>query len=114
MNAKELSQRMAGEAAAIAQYLLPGGKRQSGEWKAGSINGDEGKSLSVRLSGAKAGVWADFASGESGDLIDLWAAVRGCSIAEAIREAKDYLGVRGSMPERGKKAFKRVAPRERG
>ena len=63
MNAAELSQRMASEAASIAQYLLPGGKRQSGEWKAGSINGDEGKSLSIRLSGAKAGVWADFASG---------------------------------------------------
>ena len=32
MNAKELSQRMAGEAASIAQYLLPGGKRKAGEW----------------------------------------------------------------------------------
>lgn len=109
MNAKELSQRMAGEAAAIAQYLLPGGKRKAGEWAAGSINGEEGKSLSVRLTGAKAGVWADFASGEKGDLIDLWAAVRGCSIAEAIREAKDYLGIRDNMPEREKKTFKRPA-----
>jgi len=109
MNAKELSQRMAGEAASIAQYLLPGGKRKAGEWAAGSINGEEGKSLSVRLTGAKAGVWADFASGEKGDLLDLWAAVRGCSIAEAIREAKDYLGVRDSMPEREKKTFKRPA-----
>ena len=109
MNAAELSLRMAGEAASIAQYLLPGGKRKAGEWVAGSINGEEGKSLSVRLTGAKAGVWADFASGEKGDLLDLWAAVRGCSIAEAIREAKDYLGVRDSMPEREKKTFKRPA-----
>lgn len=109
MNAKELSQRMAGEAAAIAQYLLPGGKRKAGEWAAGSTSGEEGQSLSVRLTGAKAGVWADFASGEKGDLLDLWAAVRGCSIAEAIREAKDYLGVRDSMPEREKKTFKRPA-----
>ena len=109
MNAKELSQRMAGEAAAIAQYLLPGGKRKAGEWSAGSTSGEEGQSLSVRLTGAKAGVWADFASGEKGDLLDLWAAVRGCSIAEAIREAKDYLGVRDSMPEREKKTFKRPA-----
>ena len=67
MNAAELSQRMASEAASIAQYLLPKGKRQSGEWKAGSTGGEESKSLSVRLSGAKAGVWADFASGEGGD-----------------------------------------------
>ena len=109
MNAKELSQRMAGEAAAIAQYLLPGGKRKAGEWAAGSTSGEEGQSLSVRLTGAKAGVWADFASGEKGDLLDLWAAVRGCSIAEAIREAKDYLGIRDNMPEREKKAFKRPA-----
>lgn len=107
MNAKELSQRMASEAAAIAQYLLPGGKRQSGEWKAGSVNGDEGKSLSVRLTGAKAGVWADFASGENGDLLDLWAAVRGCSMAAAMTEAKQYLGVRDTMPEREVKQFKR-------
>ena len=107
MNAAELSLRMAGEAAAIAQYLLPGGKRQSGEWKAGSVNGDEGKSLSVRLSGAKAGVWADFASGESGDLLDLWAAVRGISVSQAMAEAKQYIGVRDTMPERPVKSFKR-------
>ena len=107
MNAAELSQSMASEAAAIAQYLLPGGKRQSGEWKAGSINGEEGKSLSVRLSGAKAGVWADFAAGTSGDLIDLWAAVRSLSISAAMAEAKQYLGIRDAMPEREKKSYKR-------
>lgn len=109
MNATELSQRMASEAAAIAQFLLPGGKRQSGEWKAGSISGEAGQSLSVRLSGAKAGVWADFASGESGDLLDLWATVRGLSIVQAMAEAKQYLGVRDSMPEREQKQFKRPA-----
>lgn len=107
MNAKELSQRMASEAASIAQFLLPGGKRKGGEWVAGSISGEEGQSLSVRLSGAKAGVWADFASGEKGDILDLWAAVRGCSMAEAIRDAKDYLGVRESVPEREQKSYKR-------
>jgi twinkle protein len=35
--------------------------------------------------------------------------VRGCSIAEAIREAKEYLGVRDTMPEREVKSFKRPA-----
>lgn len=107
MNAAELSQRMAAEAASIAQYLLPAGKRQSGEWKAGSISGEAGKSLSIRLSGAKAGVWADFASGETGDLLDLWASVRGSSIAAAMAEAKQFLGIRDAMPERKEKQFKR-------
>ena len=107
MNLAELSQRMAGDAATIAAYLLPGGKRKAGEWTAGSVSGDDGKSLSVRLSGPKAGVWKDFATGEGGDLIDLWAACRGMSIAEAMREAKQYLGIRDHMPERPKQAFKR-------
>lgn len=107
MNAHELSQRMASDASAIAQYLLPAGKRKAGEWAAGNTSGDAGQSLSVRLTGAKAGVWKDFASGESGDLLDLWAATRGCSIAEAINEAKAYLGVRETMPQREKPSFKR-------
>ena len=109
MNAAELSQRMASEAASIAQYLLPKGKRQSGEWKAGSTGGEEGKSLSVRLSGAKAGVWADFASGEGGDLLDLWMAVRGLSISAAMSEAMQYLGIRDTMPEKPAQPFKRPA-----
>ncbi|MBK8667781.1 MAG: toprim domain-containing protein [Burkholderiales bacterium] len=109
MNAAELSQRMASEAASIAQYLLPKGKRQSGEWKAGSTSGEEGKSLSVRLSGAKAGVWADFASGEGGDLLDLWMAVRGLSMSAAMSEAMQYLGIRDTMPEKPAQPFKRPA-----
>lgn len=109
MNISELSQKMAGDAASIAPYLLPNGKKSSGEWKCGSTSGDEGKSLSVRLTGAKAGVWKDFSSGESGDLLDLWAAVRSLSIAQAMAEAKQYLGVRDTMPEREQKAFKRPA-----
>jgi len=107
MNAGELALRMAGEVPAIAAYLLPNGKRQSGEWKCGSTSGDAGQSLSVRLSGAKAGVWKDFSSGESGDILDLWAACRGLTVSQAMAEAKQYLGIRDSMPEREQKSFKR-------
>lgn len=109
MNAAELSQRMAADAAAICAYLLPGGKKAGPEWKAGSTTGEAGQSLSVRLTGAKAGVWKDFASGESGDLLDLWAACRGQSMAEAIKDAKQYLGVHDTKPQREEKAYKRPA-----
>lgn len=105
MNAGELSKVMAADAASIATYLLPQGKKASGEWKAGSVSGEAGQSLSVRLTGAKAGVWRDFASGEGGDLIDLWAAVRGGSIAEALAEAKQYLGIRDSMPVKATRTY---------
>ena len=69
MNAHELSQRMADDASGIAQHLLPRGKKASGEWKAGSTGGEEGGSLSVRLTGAKKGRWKDFATDEGGDLL---------------------------------------------
>lgn len=107
MNAHDLAQAMANDAAGIAAFLLPRGKKASGEWKAGSVAGDEGQSLSVRLTGAKRGVWRDFAADEGGDLLDLWAATRGLSIAEAMAEAKTHLGIRDTMPERERPSYKR-------
>jgi twinkle protein len=109
MNAAEISQRLASDAAAICAYLLPGGKKAGPEWKAGSISGEAGGSLSVRLTGAKAGVWKDFQSGEAGDLLDLWAACRGQTMAEAINDAKGYLGVHDTTPAKEQKSFKRPA-----
>jgi twinkle protein len=107
MNAHDLAQSMAQDAAGIAAFLLPRGKKASGEWKAGSVSGEEGQSLSVRITGAKRGVWRDFASDTGGDLLDLWAAVRSQSIAEAMVDAKAYLGIRDSMPVRERPAYKR-------
>lgn len=94
MNAKELSDVMATNALRVAEYLLPGGKKCSGEWKCGDVGGGAGQSLGVRVSGTKAGVWSDFASGEGGDLLDLWMAVRSCGLPEAMAEAADFLGVK--------------------
>lgn len=107
MNAKELAERMAQEASTIVPYLLPAGKKSSGEWKVAGTTGEPGASMSVRLTGAKAGVWSDFATNERGDILDLWASVRGQSMAEAINEAKAYLGVRESNPVKAEKTFKR-------
>src|ERR1700743_1623150 len=73
MNWTEISQRLAGEAETIASMLLPNGKKKGAEWCVGSIDGEEGDSLKVRLNGNKAGVWRDFASDIGGDLLDLWA-----------------------------------------
>lgn len=107
MNAAELAQRLNDSAESIAQYLLPQGKRAGAEWKAGSVTGDAGKSLSVRITGAKRGIWSDFATGESGDMLDLWAACRAQSMAEAINDAKGYLGIRDEQPKPTPKAYRR-------
>lgn len=107
MNAHELSQRMSDNVSGIVQHLLPKGRKASGEWKAGSTAGEEGASLSVRLTGVKKGRWKDFATDEGGDLLDLWVATRGLSVAEAIAEAKAYMGIRDDMPQRERQAYKR-------
>lgn len=109
MNAAELSQRMAEDAQRIAEYLLPQGKKASGEWKAGSTKGEAGQSLSVRISGSKRGVWKDFSTGDGGDLLDLWAQCRALSISESMAEAKAFLGIRDSMPPKEKPSYKRPA-----
>lgn len=107
MNAHELAQHLAQNAATVVTYLLPGGKKASGEWKAGSVSGEPGQSLSVRLTGTKAGVWRDFAANEGGDLLDLWAASRGLTMSQAMNEAKAYLGIRDTMPAREAKIYTR-------
>lgn len=92
--ARDVAALLARDAEAVAKMLLPGGKREGHEWKAGSTGGEAGKSLGVHLTGEKSGRWADFATGESGDLLDLWAACRSIPLAQAITEAKAHLGVR--------------------
>ena len=107
MNAAELATTMATRAGEIAEYLLPRGKKASGEWKAGNVQGEPGQSLSVRLSGARAGVWRDFATDDGGDLLDLWARCRAVSLAEAMRETKQYLGIRDGVPPREQRSYRR-------
>lgn len=107
MNAHDIAEKLAEQTAEVAAYLLPNGRRQGPEWRVGSVDGDTGKSLSVRLTGTKRGVWKDFATGQGGDLLDLFAARRGCSIAEAMREAAQYLGVTLEAPIKPQRQYVR-------
>lgn len=84
----------------VAEYLLPGGHKDGSEWRSGSVDGDAGKSLGVHLTGVKAGVWSDFHTGETGDLLDLWMAARRIPLSAALREASDWLGVEPPVPHR--------------
>jgi twinkle protein len=93
LNWHETSQRLAAEAETVVSMLLPNGKRKGPEFCVGSVAGEAGDSLKVRILGNKAGVWKDFATGEGGDLIDLWAAVRSMSKKEAFEASREYLGI---------------------
>ena len=39
----EIAKMLAGRAEAVCQWLLPGGKREGHEWRAGSIRGETGQ-----------------------------------------------------------------------
>ena len=107
----EIKRRLADRAQAVAEMLLPGGRKEANEWRAGSVNGEKGQSLGVHLSGAKAGIWQDFATGEGGDLLDLWIACKGGTIVDAIRDAKAWLGMSDPEPYRQPKKTYRRPPR---
>ena len=78
----------------LLRQLFPNGRRVGGEFRIGSLAGEKGESLGIRLTGPKAGVWADFATGESGHgLISLIARSRGLAHCDAARLLTDMLGI---------------------
>lgn len=94
MEIRELAERLNDHAEEVAAHLLPAGIRNGREWLVGNVQGEQGRSLKTCIEGAKRGVWTDFATGQGGkDLLDLWREVKGLTLAEAIAEAKQYLGI---------------------
>ncbi|MBF0260435.1 MAG: toprim domain-containing protein [Magnetococcales bacterium] len=106
----ELKRRLTDDVTRVAEYLLPGGKRVGQEWEAGSISGDRGKSLKLCLSGSKAGVWSDFATGDGGDLIDLWRICRSLTVAEALTEIRSWYGIKAPTFDGPRKSYRRPDP----
>ncbi|MCW8088038.1 hypothetical protein [Sabulicella glaciei] len=83
----------------VLARLLPGGGARGAEWHAGSLRGEAGNSLRVRLRGKRAGAWCDFATGEKGgDPVSLAAAVAILSQEDAACELARMLGVGGCFP----------------
>jgi len=90
---RDIAERLAQRVEDVCELLLPNGIRKGAEWTVGSVEGEAGESCKIRLSGSKAGLWSDFATGHKGDLLDLWAAVCGVGIGVALRQVRDYPGL---------------------
>ena len=95
----EISKMLSARAESVCQMLLPNGRRHGQLWEAGGVNGNTGKSLKVNLDGANVGKWKDWADVGRGDLIDLWAESQGVSAPEALKRAKEWLGIRELVHE---------------
>ena len=72
-------------------YLFPVGEIRGNQFVIGNIKGDKGDSLSITLTGAKAGLWHDFATGEGGDIFALWAACHGLDDKQDFIEVTDSI-----------------------
>ena len=78
----------------VLARLLPGGRAVGPEWHAGSLRGEPGDSLRVRMHGERAGRWADFATGEKGgDPVSLAAAVARTRQIEGAKQLARMLGI---------------------
>jgi twinkle protein len=110
ITASELSRRLASDAERTCRWLIPHGKREAGQWLAGSVNGEKGRSLQIQLDGERAGLWLDRANGaDSGDLLDLIRSTRNVDLRGAIILAKEHLGIH--EPEAVlKRSFKPAKP----
>jgi len=77
-------------------HLLPNGKAKGNHWVVGGIDGEAGASLQVTLNGSAAGRFIDFANKDSKGATPLWlwSKVRNTSFSTAIKEARDWLGVK--------------------
>ncbi|UYZ11118.1 toprim domain-containing protein (plasmid) [Agrobacterium salinitolerans] len=71
LSASELSDRLAREAEAVCRHYLSAGRRAGNYWVVGDVANSKGKSLYVHLTGPRAGRWADAATAQYGDLLDL-------------------------------------------
>jgi twinkle protein len=106
----ELKRILSGRAQAVAEHLLPAGRRQGHEWRVGSAAGEPGESLGIHLDGQKAGVWSDFATGQAGDLIDLWCAVKRLDLVAALDDIRAWAGIqRPKLHQSARPAWKRPA-----
>jgi hypothetical protein len=98
-DASAIAQQLARRAPDLVRELLPAGRREGSEWRCGSLAGEKGRSLAVHLGGPRAGVWSDFAGGESGDALGLVAAVLfSGNIGPALQWSRRWLGLEAGAP----------------
>ena len=80
----------------ILFHLFPAGYVDGRKFFVGNVRGDHGDSMDVTLDGAEAGLWSDFATGDGGDIFDLWAVARGWDtrrdFPKLITEVTAWLG----------------------
>ncbi|MGC5844160.1 DUF7146 domain-containing protein [Mesorhizobium abyssinicae] len=71
LSASQLANRLARDAEAVCRHYLSAGRRSGNYWIVGDVANSKGRSLYVHLAGPRKGRWADTATAQFGDLLDL-------------------------------------------
>jgi hypothetical protein len=106
LSVSEIEEMLKGRAESLAFELFPNGRREHGLFRVGSLAGEPGQSLFVRLSGPKVGNWRDMAGGtvagrDRGDLLWLIAcALFNGDLGDAVAWAKSWLNLDERDPDR--------------
>jgi 5S rRNA maturation endonuclease (ribonuclease M5) len=88
----EVRARLLDQLESVLLYLFPRGKRRGKQFVVGNLQGAPGDSLVIELEGPKRGLWIDFDTGESGDVLALWACVRGYTLPAGFSDLLDDAG----------------------
>lgn len=100
-DAREVKARLLQNLPHVLRQLLPDGVVRGGKFIVGNVRGEPGRSLEIELHGNKAGLWHDFATGAGGDVLDLWAEVKGLDrksqFADLLRDVQASFGAMPSL-----------------
>jgi hypothetical protein len=81
----------------LCGQLLPGGRLEGGQWVCHNPQYAEAarkdRTFKVRISGGVAGAWIDWRSGDKGDVIGLIAFCNRSNMGDAMKWARDWLGI---------------------
>lgn len=91
-----LRARLRDRARDLVETVFPRARIHGNEARIGDVDGAVGESLAIALAGDRAGLWNDHATGEGGDLIDLWIATQGYAHNEfhkAVEEMEQWCGL---------------------
>ncbi|WP_439370825.1 AAA family ATPase [Bradyrhizobium sp. DASA03120] len=98
IDAEDIRERLHADARRFVEWLYSGRAFISrNEARVGDVYGTPGASMSIKLTGADAGLWKDHATDEGGDLIALYRAFMGyhgnADFVQSLKEiAKEYFG----------------------
>ena len=110
----EIRSSLLGQLESVLFTMFPAGKVSRGKFMVGDTLGSPGNSLEIVLTGEKAGLWTDRASGEGGDVFDLLASHQGIQtrsdFPRVMAFARELVGRAAAMPARTTKKSKNEAP----